>query len=44
MIIVVENGPGDLSSFLDETVCISYSANIPQKDMHPTILTPAMGK
>ena len=29
---------------LDEAVCISYSANVLEKDMNPTILPPAKCK
>ena len=44
MVIVVGNGHGDSSSFLDETDCISHSTNTLGKGMNPVILPPAMSK
>ena len=43
MVIVVENGPGDTSSNLDETDCISHSTNTFER-YESFILSPAMGK
>ena len=44
MVTVGENGQGDTSSNLAETVCISHSTNTLRKGMNPIILPPAMGK
>ena len=41
MVIVVGNGHGEI---LDETDCISHSANTLGEGMNPIILSPAMGK
>ena len=41
---MVLNEYGDLSSNLDEAVCISHSANALGKSINPTILLPAIGK
>ena len=44
MVIVVGNGNRDQSSNLDETVCISHSANTLGKRKHPIILLPVSDK
>ena len=43
MIIVIENGLVHSCSNLERD-CISHSAYILEKGMHPTFLSPAMGK
>ena len=44
MIITEGNGYCDLSSNLDEVVCISHNTNILGKSMNPTIIVQAMDK
>ena len=45
MITITGNGSSNPSSYLDEAVCISHSANNTLgKSMNPTILPPAMGR
>ena len=44
MVIIVENGHGNLVQTLENAVCISHSTNTLGKGMYPTILPPAMGK
>ena len=44
MVTILGNGQSDLSSNLNEAVCISQSANALGKSMNLTILPPAMGK
>ena len=43
-VIIIENGPGDQSSNPKCGYEVLHSANILEKDMHPTILPPVMGK